>query len=108
MVLVLDTHALVDKIHVVADQSVTTVLGNDSKSNEKHQPISVALGTEEIHVSAGLLDFELEADCLLDFLVFELNRRVMDIAVSVVFGKRCQRFFWAIMGNVPTWRFWDP
>lgn len=108
LALLFDTHGLVNKIHVVAEKRVAAVLGDDTERNQDSKTISVALGSQEIHVAASLLELEFETECFLDFLVFELNGRVVDITICVVVCQRRQRLLGLVFRDVPTWRFGDP
>ena len=103
LVLALDTHARIDKIHVVGEQRVSAVLRNYTEGNKKHQAVSVALGSEEVHILACLHKLKLEAQSLLDFTVLELNGSVVDITISMVLCKNTERLFVAFLGHQPTW-----
>lgn len=108
LVLFCDAGTLVDEVHVVTEESIARVLGNYTKRDEDSQTISVALGAEEIGVSAGLLVLELEAECLLDLAELESNSGVLLVAIGVVLGKNGLGFLVTLLGYQPTWGFWDP
>jgi hypothetical protein len=50
--LVCNTHAVVDKIDVVAEESVSRVLRDDTERDEERQSVSVALGSHEVKIAA--------------------------------------------------------
>ena len=108
LVLVLDTHGLVDQVHVVGEESVTRVLRDDTERKEKHESVAITLGLEEINVASIGLDLELKAKSLLDFLVLKLDSCVVGISVGVEFSESSQCLVVALMGHVPSRRFWDP
>lgn len=103
-----DTHAVVDQIGVVAEQGISTVLGNDTQRNQKCQAVTVTLGPHEIQIAAVLLVPHLQADSLLNLTVFKLNSGVVLISIAVVVGKCVQCFFVSLLRDEPTGRFRDP
>ena len=103
-----NTHAVIDKIDVVGEQSVSRVLGNDPKGDEESQPVSVALGSHEIQVAASLLVFEFESQGFLDFAELEGNCCVLLVTIGVVIGEDSLGLFITLLGDEPTRRFWDP
>jgi hypothetical protein len=108
LALLCNTHAVVDKIDVVGEESVSGVLGNNTEGDEESQSVSVALGPHEVQVAAGLLVFKFESQGLLDFTELECNCRVLPITVGVVMGKDSLGLLITLLGDEPTWRFWDP
>jgi len=79
-------------------------LREETKGCEKHKPVPVALGLEEIKVGGSLLVLELEAESLFDFSKLELNCIVVGITVGMVLGKDVKGFLVSLLGNQPTWR----
>lgn len=108
LVLGSDAHAVVEKIGVVADDGVARVLRNDTHCDEKQQPVSVALCLHEVSVAAGLLDLEFECQSFLDFAPFELDCRVVTVAIGVVFSQNGQGLLVTFLRDEPTWGLWDP
>lgn len=108
LVLVFDTHRPVDYAHVVGNESVTRVLRDDTERDEEHKTVSVATGAEEIGVGTGLLSQEFETESLLDFLVLKLDSGVLNISVGMVLSESGKCFLGTVVGDVPSWRFWDP
>ncbi|KAI6755517.1 hypothetical protein HG531_004623 [Fusarium graminearum] len=106
--LILDSSALVNNVGVVADQSITRVLRNDTQGDQEHETVTVALGSEKVDVATGLLGLVLEGNGVLDLVVFELHGRVVDIAVGVVFREDGESFLMALVGHEPSRRFGDP
>lgn len=87
LVLLGDTGALVDGVHVVGEQSITRVLGDDTEGDDDGQPPAVTLGAEEVHVGGGPVGLLLDADGLLDLLELELDGSIVGVATSVPGGK---------------------
>lgn len=101
-------NALEDLLGVVGDKTVTRALGEDTEGGKKHQPVPVALGLQEIEVGGSLLVHELQAEGLLDFLVFELDGGVVSIAVGMVFGQDSESLLVALLADQPTRGLGDP
>lgn len=108
LALVRNTHTFIYLVHVVTDQSISTILRNDTERDKKHKSVSITLGLEEVGVVAGLGDFMFQADCFPDLLIFELDGGIVGVAISVVLGKSCKCLLRAIICNLPSWRFWYP
>jgi hypothetical protein len=103
-----NTHAVVDQASVVAEQSVATVLRDDSKGNQESQTIAVAPGPHEVQVTAVLLVSHLQADGFFDFAVLELDSGIVLIAVTVVVSQGVESLIVSLFGNQPTRRLRDP
>lgn len=103
-----NSHTVVDKIDIVAEQSISRVLRDDTERNEKHQAISVTSGLQEVGVIARLPVLKLESEGLLDFTELELDGRILSVAISMVMSERRKRLFVSFLRNVPSWRFWNP
>jgi CO dehydrogenase nickel-insertion accessory protein CooC1 len=101
-------HAVVNLIHIVGEESISTVLRNDTEGDEKSKTIPVALCAEEIHVGAGLLEFKFKTEGLSDLAILEAHSRVVLIAIGMVVGENCFCFFVALLRDQPTWGFRDP
>ena len=106
--LILDTRVLVDDVGVVAEQSITGILGDNAKRDENHQTVTIATGLEEVEVAAVLLCLVLHGNGLLDLAIFELHRGVVAIAVGMVLGEDVQGLFGALLGHEPTGRLGNP
>jgi hypothetical protein len=103
-----DTGGCVDLVGVVREESVAGPLREETERDDEHESVPVALGLEEVGERRGLLGEELKADGLLDLFVLELNQRIVDVAVGVVFSEHLQRIFSPLLGEQPTWRLGDP
>lgn len=103
-----NAHAVINKTDIIAEESISRVLGNDTERDEESQSVSIALGPHEIQIAAGLLVFEFESQGFLNLTEFERNSRVLFVAISVVFGEDVLGFIVAFLGDVPTRRFWNP
>jgi hypothetical protein len=68
-----DTSVLVDQICVVRDDSVTTVLGDDTDRYNNGKPPAIALGLKEVHIARGLRNLLLYTEGFFDFTVLELD-----------------------------------
>ena len=102
-----DTHGLVEQTGVVGDNGVTGVLRDDTHCDKEQETVSVTTGAHEVKVGA-LLGGVFETEGLLDFLPFELDGDVVTVTVGVVLGENGESFLISLLGDQPTWRFWDP
>jgi hypothetical protein len=102
-----DTDGFVDVGGVVGDETVARPLREQTQGAEKHQPVPVSPGLEEVEVRRGLGVHELEADGFFDLMVFKLHRGVIDITIRVVFSKNIECFLVAVLRDQPTWGFRD-
>jgi hypothetical protein len=108
LALLRDAHAIVDDIHVVAEQSISGILRNYAEGYQKHEPISVAFSFQEIRIITGLSVFELKPQCLFDFTELELHCRILSVAIRMVFGKSSQCLLISFLGDMPTRRLGYP
>jgi len=108
LALLFDTHAVIDKVDVVGEESVSGVLGNDTEGDEKGQSVSIALGSAEVQIAAGLLVFKLESQGFLDFAELEGNCCVLPVTIGVIMSQDSLGLLIALLGDEPTWRFWNP
>lgn len=83
-------------------------MGEQTERDDEHEPVPVALAPEEVHERGSLLGQELEADGLLDLLELELNKWVVNVAVSVVLSEHLKRVLGPLLGEQPTWGLGDP
>jgi hypothetical protein len=108
LVLLFNTHAVINEVHVIAEESVSRVLRNDTEGDEERQSVSVALRSQEVHVAACLLVFEFKSQGLLDFAEFESNSCILLVTIGVVVGKDSFGLLITLLGDEPTGRFWNP
>lgn len=108
LILISNTHTVVDQAHIVAEKGISRILRDDTKRNEERKTISVALGLHEIKVAAVVLVLHLQTNGLLNFTILKLNGGVVLVAVSVVVSECAQCFLVAFFGNKPARRFRDP
>ena len=108
LVLVGDTGAVVDEVHVVGDDGVTAVLGDQTDGHDDGKPPPVALGLHEVEVAGVVAGVPLELQGLADLAVFKLHGRVLVVSVGVVLGQDCQRLLVAVLGNEPSGRLGNP
>jgi len=87
---VCDPNAVVDVGGVIAGKTVTRPLGEESKRGNEQEPVTVASCLEEVEVAAGFLVHEFEAKSLLDLSVLELDSRMVDVAIGVVFSENME------------------
>jgi hypothetical protein len=106
--LVCNTHAVVDKVDVVAEESVSRVLRNDTERDEERQSVSVALSSHEVKIAACLLVFKFEPEGFLDFAELEGDCCILSVTIGVVMGQDGLGLFVTLLRDEPTWRFWDP
>lgn len=106
--LVLDTSALVDNVGIVADQSISRVLRDDTQGDQEHETVTVTAGSKEIKVAAALLSLVFEGDGLLDLSVLKLHGRVVGVSVGVVLGKDVKGFLVTLVSHKPTGGLGDP
>jgi hypothetical protein len=92
-VLIGDTSALVDGVHVVGEKSVTRILRDDTERDDDSQPPAVALSAEEVQVARGSVGVLLDLDGLLDLAELELHSSVADVAAGVPLGENLQSLF---------------
>ena len=103
LVLVGDTSALVDGVHVVGKNGISRVLGDDSEGDDNGQAPAIALGSKEIRVARLVSNFFLEPHCFFDFAILELHSRVVAVASTVPFGKNIKAFIESISGDEESW-----
>lgn len=108
LALLRDTHTVVDKVDVVAKESVPRVLRNDTEGDEESQSVTVALSSHEVKVAAGLLVFEFESQGFLDFAEFESNCGVLPVTIRMVMGENGFSLFVPLLGDEPTRGLWNP
>lgn len=101
LVLARDTRAFVDQVDVVGEQSVSTVLRNNTERDQNSQPPSVAARLKEVEVAGvfGRVDFH--PNRLFHLLVFELHSRVVAVATRVVVCKHVESLLVALLGDKP-------
>jgi len=80
-----NAHRIIDEVHIVTEQCVPAVLRNNTKGDEKCQPITIPLSAQEIHIGACLFILELKTKGLFDFTEFELHGGVVGVPVGMVF-----------------------
>lgn len=106
--LVLNTSTLIDDVGIVADESISGVLRDNTQGDQKHETVTVTAGSKEIKIAAALLGLVLEGDCVLDLSVLKLHGRVVGVAVGVILGKDVKGFLVALVGHEPTGGLGDP
>jgi hypothetical protein len=106
--LVFNTSARIDKIGVVADQSIAGVLGDDTKGYKEHETITVATGLQKIKVAAVCLGLVLHGNSLLHLVVLELDSRVGAVAIGMILGKNVESLVGALLSYKPTGRLGNP
>lgn len=108
LVLASDSGSLVDGAHVLGEQSVTRVLGDNAERDDDGQPPAVALGAEEIEVGRGLVGVLLDLDGLLDLAELELDSSVVGVATGVPLGKNRKSLLLPILVDEVTGGLRDP
>lgn len=103
-----NANTIVEQIGIVGDDGVARPLREESKRDQDHQSIPISWGPEEIEIASGLLAMELSLDRVADFTEFELDRRILGIAVCVIFSKEVQSFVIFVFGNMKSRRLRDP
>lgn len=86
-VLLGDTGAVVDHVHVVREEGVTGVLRDDTEGDDDGQSPAVALGAEEVEVGGLGAAVTVRLDGLGDLAVLELDSGVVGVAATVVLGE---------------------
>ena len=107
LVLVGDTGAVVDQVHVVGDDGVTGVLGDETNGHDNGKSPPVALGLHEVEVARVLTGLLLELEGLANLAVLELNSGIVGIAVGVVLGQDLEGLLVPVLGNEPSGRLRD-
>ena len=101
-----DASSLINNVDVVGENSVTRILGDDTKGNDDKQSVSVSLGLEEVEIAGcGLLA---SLDSLLDLAVLELNGDIVRISTSMMLCEDLQSFVTPVLAHEPTGRFREP
>ncbi len=108
LVLVGDTGTGVDEVHVVGDNGVTTVLGNETDGDDDGEPPSVSTGLHEVEVAGVVTSVLLELEGLSDLTEFELNGSVLVVAVGVELGQHGKGLVVAVLGDQPSGRLRHP
>jgi len=62
----------------------------------------------EVQIAAGVLVFEFESQGFLDFAELEGNCCVLLVTIGMVMGEDSLGLLITLLGDEPTWRFWDP
>jgi len=106
--LLCNAHAVVDQVDIVAEKSVPRVLRNYTKRNKERQSVAVALSPQEVKIAARLFVFKFESESFLDFAELEGDCCVLLVTIGVIMGEDGFGLFVTLLGNEPTWGFWDP
>lgn len=104
----MDTGTFVDGVHVVGEQSVATVLGDEAERNENGQSPAVTLGAEEVGVAAGTGSFPLHTHGLSNLPELELDRGIVRVTGTVVGSKHVESLLFAILGEQESGGLGDP
>lgn len=108
LALVLNTSVIIDKIGIVTDQSITRVLGDDTKRDKEHETVTVAAGFEKIKIAAICLCLVLHCNSFLHLVVLELHSGIIAVAIGMILGENVEGLLWALLGYKPTRRLRDP
>jgi hypothetical protein len=99
-----DTSGSIDQVHVVGDDGVAAVLGDDTDGYDNGKPPAITLGSEEVHVACAPGNFFFYPEGFPDFTVLELDGRVVLVAVGVPFGQGLEGLVVAVLGDEPSGR----
>lgn len=99
-----DTSICVDQVRVVGDDGVTAVLGDDADGDNNGKPPAITSSLEEVHIVSGLVNLLLNPESLPDFAVFELDGKIVLVAIGVPLGQGLQRLVVAVLGDQPSGR----
>lgn len=97
LVLIGDTRTVVDEIHIVGNDGVTGVLGDETDGDDDSQPPSVTLRLHEVKVARLLTGRLLHIKSLTDFAEFELDGSVLIVAIRMVLGENGEGFVIAVL-----------
>ena len=103
-----NANSVIDLLGEVRNQTVTAPLREETERDDDNESVTVALGAEEVEVTATFLVLELNAEGLLDLTVFKLYGCIILIAVGVVVGEDIEGLLVTVPGNEPTGGFRAP
>lgn len=107
LVLISDTGTLVDDIHVVGEESVTRVLGDDAQTDDDGKSPQVSSCLDKVEIAGGLSYHLIVLNGLLDLSILELNSRVVLVATCMVLGKGRKSLFGLIFIDEESRRLGD-
>lgn len=93
---------------VVGDDTVARPLREDTEGEENGETIAVALGFEEVDVSAAVFGNLLHLDGIANLTEFKLDGGMVGVTAGVILGEDGQSLIMAIFGDEETGRFRDP
>ena len=93
-----------DEVEVVACETISRPLREESESQKNDQTAAVALGVEELQPAVAFKLF-LESDGVLDLLELEEDDFVFAVTICVDFGENVVCLLHFTLGKEETWRF---
>lgn len=98
----------VEHVGVVRNDGIARPLGEETQREQDDEPVAVALGFEEVQVRGVRVRLHFQFDCLLDLLVFELDRWVVAVSVAMVLGQDVERFLMLVLCHEVSGRLRNP
>ena len=96
-----NTNLVEDFGEVVGDDGVAGPLGEEPKSNEDQQTVTITLGPEKFKDAVlGVLLFERKGG--FDFAMNELDSDIVGVIKGVVVSEDSECPIWSILLNIPT------
>jgi hypothetical protein len=99
LVLVGDASSSVDEVHVVGNDGVAAVLGNETDRDNDCEPPAVSLGLHEVEIAGGVAGRPLKLEGLADLAILELDSGVLVVSIGVKLGQNREGFLVAVLGN---------
>lgn len=104
---ILDTGTLESERHEVGDNSVTGPLTNESHEEDHENTPEIAPAVEELTVIPPFLVRSIVGNTFLEFADLELDDRIVRVTLTMVLGENGESLIMTVIGEQPTWGFWE-
>ncbi len=94
---------------VVRDDTAADELREDADEEDKPHPIEGWATVDEnaIIPPALLRPLDLQSKRLLDFVAFESDDGRVRVSIAMILDENCTSLFGLVLGEEPSWTFWD-
>lgn len=108
LVRIIDSSVLDHRRHEVGDDVVSTPLPKKCHSDNHHHPVTGSLGVVELAEVPPRVVVACGCKVLGDFTQLKLDKGVVLVAITVVFGHDCDSLLASVLCQEPTGRFREP